>query len=123
MGQRWEITPEDINLEALAQEIREASRPLHLNVLAQTAVRSRLEAEARERVYAPGAQYASGEIIRFNGQLATVKAVTKGGNPKQGSFQILTLVLPDGTERHMAAEVSGAPAEDRRPVTEEQVRQ
>ncbi len=116
-----EMTVKD--LQTLVQVIREAGRPVHVNVLAQAAVRSRLEAEAQKRLYAPGARYTHGETIHFNGQPAKVKAVTDGSNPKQGSFKILTLVLPDGTERHMAAEVPGAPAEDRLPVTEEQVHQ
>ena len=116
------MTLESVDVETLAQMIRQTGRPVHVNVLARAAVQAQLEAEVGERRYAPGAQYASGETIRFNGQPATVKAVKAGGNPKQGQFKILTLALPDGTERYMAAEVSGAPAEDRQPVTDEQVR-
>jgi len=116
-----ETTIQDVNLEALAQVIHERGRPVHLNQLARAAVRARLQAEAGERLYAPGAQYTLGETIRFSDQSATVKAVKAGGNPKQGPFKILTLALPDGTERYMAAEVPGAPAEDRQPVTDEQV--
>ena len=116
-----EMAVKDVNLDALAQVIRETGRPVHVNLLARAAMRARLQAEAGERLYAPGAQYAAGETIRFHSRSATVKAVKAGGNPKQGPFKILTLALPDGTERHMAAEVPGAPAEDRQPVTDEQV--
>jgi len=116
-----EMNVQDVNLESLAQEIHVAGRPLHVNVLARVAVRAWLEAQAGERHYAPGARYAPGETIRFNGQLVTVKAVQAGGNPKQGQFKVLTLVLPDGTETYMAAAIAGAPAEDRRPVSDEQV--
>ncbi len=116
-----EMAVKDVNLDALAHVIRETGQPVHVNLLARAAMRARLQAEAGERLYAPGAQYAAGETIRFHSRSATVKAVKAGGNPKQGPFKILTLALPDGTERHMAAEVPGAPAEDRQPVTDEQV--
>ncbi len=111
----------EVNRERLAQAVREAGHPVHLNLLAQEAVRAWLEDRAAERGYAPGARYESRETIRFNGQPVQVKAVEIGSNPKQGQFQIVTLLLPDGTERWMAAGVPGAPAEDRPPVTEEQV--
>jgi formylglycine-generating enzyme required for sulfatase activity len=114
------ITPDVVNVGALAQVIRDAGKPVHVDVLAQAAVRALLEAE--ERRYAPGAQYAPGETIRCNGQLVKVKAVQDGSNLKQGSFKILTLALPDGAERNLAAEVAGAPAEDQEPVTDQKVR-
>jgi len=118
-----EMTVKDVSLEVLAQVIREAGRPVHVNVLTRAAVRAKLETQTGERWYAPGAQYATGETIRFNDQPAVVKAIEAGSNPKQGPFKILTLVLPDGTARYMAAEVPGAPVEDRQPVTDDQVRQ
>ncbi|GAB4537244.1 MAG: hypothetical protein Kow0063_23690 [Anaerolineae bacterium] len=121
MKPRAQMTVQDISLETLAQTIRAAGRPVHINVLARAAARAWLEAEAGERRYAPGAQYTPGESIRFGGQPATVKAVQAGGNPGQGPFKILTLALPDGRERHMAAEVPGAPADDGQPATDEQV--
>lgn len=116
------IVAKDVNLEALAQVLREAGRPVHVNALARAAVQARLETKARERLYMPGSRYTPGETVCFNGQPATVKAVKAGGNPKQGQFKILTLALLDGTELYMAAEVPGAPAGDRQPVTDEQVR-
>ncbi|MBM4465995.1 MAG: hypothetical protein FJ014_10670 [Chloroflexi bacterium] len=115
------MTLESVYVGTLAQVIRESGRPMHVNVLARAAVRAQLEAEPGERLYAPGARYAEKETIRFKDQSARVKAVRAGGNPKQGKFKILTLALPDGTERYVAAEVPGAPAEDRQPVTDDQV--
>ena len=104
--------------EVLAQTIRSAGRPLHVNVLA----RAWLAAQAGGRRYAPGSRYRPEETIILDGQQAVVEAVERAKNPIQGTFAILTLRFPDGTKRLMAAEVPGAPAEDRRPVTDEQVR-
>ena len=115
------ICSKDVDLEGLAKVIREKGQPVHVNVLARASVQSQLEAEAGQRSYVPGARYIQGETIRFRRQSATVKSVRIGGNPKQGRFNVLTLVLADGTERYMAAEVPGAPAQGRQPVTNEQV--
>jgi hypothetical protein len=117
-----ETSVENVDLEALVQVIRDAGRPVHVNVLAQAAVRTWLEAEAGKRHYVPGAKYVQSETIWFNNQPVMVKAVRAGSNPKQGHFTVLTLVLPDGTERYVAGEVVGAPAQDREPVSEERVR-
>jgi len=115
------MTENDVNLDIQSQAIRETGRPVHTNILARSAVRAWLETGAGERYYAPGAQYRAGETVLFNDQYATVKSVQEGGNPVQGSFTVLTLVLPDGTECLMAAQVPGAPAEDHRPATEAQL--
>jgi hypothetical protein len=111
----------DVNLELLAQQLWTAGRPLHINVLARAAVRAWLEDQAEVRLYVPGARYVPGETIHFKDELVTVKAVQTASNLKQGQFKILTLALPDGTEKHMAAEVTGAPAEERQPVSDEQL--
>lgn len=116
-----ETSVENVALETLALVIRETGRPVHVNVLAQAAVRAWLEAEAVERHYAPGAKYVQSETIWFNNQPVMVKAVRAGSNPKQGHFKVLTLVLPDGTEQYMAGEVAGASAQDREPMSEERV--
>ena len=116
------MTGGDVNLDHLAQVVREAGRPVHVNVLSRAAVRAWLEAgAATERRYAAGARYRAGETIRFDDQRATVQSVRAESNPVQGPFSVLTLVLPDGTERLMAADVPGAPAEDRAVVTAAQV--
>ena len=104
--------------ELLAQTIRSAGRPLHVNVL----TRAWLAAQAGGRRYASGSRYRPEETIILDGQQAVVEAVERAENPIQGPFAILILRLPDGTKRLMAAEVPGAPAEDRQPVTDEQVR-
>ena len=115
------MTGDDVNLDRLARVVREAGRPVHVNVLARAAVRAWLEAGTAARRYAPGARYRAGETIRFDDQRATVQSVRAESNPVQGPFSVLTLVLPDGTERLMAAEVPGAPAEDRIAIAPAQV--
>jgi hypothetical protein len=116
------IAEEDVNLDELAQVIRETGRPVPITVLTRVAVRVLLEDRAKERCYVPGAQYTQGETIRFNGQLSIVKSVRLGNNPRQGHFKVLTLALPDGTEQYMVAEVDGAPYQDRETVSDQHVR-
>ncbi len=108
---------EDVDLRVLAQEVREAGQPVHLNVLAQAALRARLKAATTERLYAPGAKYTEKEIIRFEGQPVIIDSVETGSNPKQGQFQVLTLRLPNGKVRYMAAGIDGAPARDRKSIS------
>jgi len=110
-----------VNPDVLAQTMRLAGHPVHINVLARAAVRTWVEAGVGVRHYAPGARYQAGETVMFGDQHATVRSVQEGDNPIQGPFSVLTLALPDGTERLMAAEVPGAPAGDRQPVTETRV--
>jgi len=113
----------DVNLDRdrLVQVIREAGSPVHINVLTHAVLQAWLEDSTRERRYAPGAQYRTGDTILFQGQRTTVAAVREAANPAQGSFAILTLALPDGTQRIMAAQIPGAPAEDHPPIGEAQV--
>jgi hypothetical protein len=112
---------QEVDLEALARAIRSAGRPLHINRLVYVAALAWLEAYRISRPYAPGSIYRVGETVILGDQRATVKNVQRGENPKQGPFAILTLCLPDGTERLMAAEIPGAPKEDRQPITNVQV--
>ena len=121
MPRQGEMTENDVNLEILSQVIREAGQPVHINVLTRAAARAWLEVGAGVRHYAPGARYQAGETVLFGDQRAMVESVRQGGNPVQGPFAVLALLLPDGTERFMAAEVPEAPAEDRQPVTEARV--
>jgi hypothetical protein len=109
----------DVDLESLAEAIREKGRPVLLNSLALVAVQAWLK---HSRIYAPGAAYTVGEHIRWKGQRAYVVAVEKGENPHQGTFKIINLSLPNGQHVRMAAEVPGAPNQDREPVSEEKVR-
>ena len=115
------MTLNDVDLDILEALIHEAGRPVHVNVLTRAAIRAWLSAGEEGRRYAPGAQYQVGETVLFEGQRAAVESVREGSNPVQGPFAVLTLVLPGGTERLMAARVPGAPAEDREPVTEARV--
>lgn len=120
MNPTLEMSRDRVDREALAQDIRSAGRPVHINVLARTSVQARLKVEAEERCYAPGARYSQGETIRFDDQSVVVKAVQAVSNPEQGQFAVLTLVLPDGSERRMAADVAGASAQDREPVSSDE---
>jgi hypothetical protein len=109
----------DLNPEPFVDLIHDAGRPLHLNVLAQHAAQTWLEARAQQRCYAPGTQYKPGERIRFRGQWATVTNVQSACNPAQGEFSILTIRLPDGSKCFMAAGIPGAPVDEQQPVTPE----
>ncbi len=110
----------NVSADALVQLIRQAGRPVHINVLTRAALQAWLETGG-ERHYAPGADYQVGETVLLEGQRTVVKAVQPGHNPLQGFFSVVTLALPDGTERLMAAGISGAPAGERRPVSEAEV--
>ena len=112
---------DEVSLGPLSQVIREAGRPVHINVLDREAARAWLEADGGARQYAPGAHYGPGETVLLEGQPTTVKSVLKGCNPIQGVFTILKLLLPDGKERLMAADVPGARSDERRVVTDAQV--
>ncbi len=112
---------QEVDLEALARAIRSAGRPLHINRLVYVAALAWLEIQRSIRPYAPGSTYRVGETVILGEQRAKVKDVQRGENPKQGPFAILTLRLPDGTERLMAAEIPGAPAENRQPITDAQI--
>ena len=123
MAERPTPDARGMDLEALALAMREAGRPMHVNVLARTAVRAWLQGEASERGYAPGERYDANEVVRLEGESSTVESVTEGSNREQGCFKIVTFLLPDGTKRRMAAEVPGGSVAGHREVTEEQVGQ
>lgn len=115
------ITVEDIDVDALAEQVRAEGKPVHENVLARVVATQRLQDLLTVRLYAPGARYRAGERIVYDNQEVTVKTVREGGNPKQGDFQVLTLVLPNGTERYMAAGIVDASTQDQREVTKDEV--
>ncbi len=106
-----EMGPQDVDLDALEDQIRSAGKPVHINSLARAAAQSWSSRLATRRQYAPGSRYARGEIVLIDGQAYVVKAVTPARNQEQGHFQIVALELPDGTKRLKAAQVRGAPAE------------
>lgn len=103
------ITLNAASLAAIADLIREAGSPLHINRLAPIAVRLWLESQAGQRAYAPGAIYAEGEVVQFHGRSARVIAVQPGDNPKQGKFHIVTLRFEDDSQKRVAAAIDGAP--------------
>lgn len=110
-----------INLPTVETYIRNRGRPVHINMLARTAVSAWLEQNTQIRQYAPDITYTVGDMIQFNGRATTITAIQPGYNPQQGKFQILTLVLPDGTQKHIASGISGTPHIDRVEVTVDRV--
>lgn len=123
LGSKMEVS--DVNLFYLAEAIRKKGRPVLLNSLALVAVQAWLEPA---RLYTPGAAYTVGEWILWKGQRTYVVAVNEGENPQQGKFMVINLSLPDGQHMRLAAEVPGAPKQDRKqqdrkPVSEEKVRE
>ena len=103
MGTWLDKFREGIDLDYLAGFIRGEGKPIHVRILSQKSLRQWLEKSQRK--YAPGAKYSKEESIFFKGQMATVKAVREGSNPKQGHFEILTLELADGTSVFIASDV------------------
>lgn len=112
-----------IDPDKLAELILTANKPLHINVLAREILKSHLESQTTERLYAPGAAYAIGEKIRYDSYIASINAITDGSNPKQGAFKILHLVTNSGTEFYLASQVPGAPNQDRSKVTDQAIAQ
>lgn len=102
----------EVHVDALAEFIRDIEQPVKITKLAKRAVRVWLERSGRQRRYAPGVTYKVGETLLFKGESATIVRITKGQNPKQGQFQIVTLSLENGHKKHMAAGVKGAESDD-----------
>jgi hypothetical protein len=108
------IKASDVDIEILAQVIRDTGRPVSVNKLAQTVVRT-LESSLREqsserltevrevRRYTPSAAYTVGDKVHWKGEIGEVKALVDGTNPRQGEFKILTLALPDGEHVRLVA--------------------
>ena len=111
----------DIDPVDLAKVIRDAGKPVHINVLARTVATSWLNQVESERGYAPGAFYEEGENIQLYGRSATITVIQPGHNPKQGEFQILQLTFADGSHKQIAAGIEGAPNNDRIEITPEQL--
>jgi hypothetical protein len=132
----------NVDIDILAQVIREAGHPVHVNNLARSFVQARMLAERKHvprssipiigrceagvktrevRRYTPSATYAVGEKVRWKGKFGEVKAVADGENPRQGNFVVLTLVFPDGSQIRLAAKAGGEEIQDRRSVSDEKV--
>lgn len=102
----------ELDIAVFINFIREKGRPVHINTLTEHAAQMLMEAKAQRRHYAPGERYAVGEVIYFRDRCVTVASVQEAKNSAQGSFSILSLALPDGTECLMAAGIPDAPADD-----------
>lgn len=100
---------------AIAEAIRAAARPVHINKLTRTAIAAWLAQSPQAHPYAPGNSYQVGDLLLLNGRSATVTGVQPGHNPQQGHFQIISLHLANGRQKLMAAAIAGAPTAE--PVT------
>jgi len=99
-----------MDLDWLATYIREADRPVAIDVLARQAVRAMVVNDGNLRTYAAGRSYRKGERVRLlDGSLGDILAVETGSNELQGTFEILSLRKRDGDIIRMAAQVQGAP--------------
>ena len=107
MSQRIPI--QDINLDRLADLIREQEAPVSLANLAREAIRSYLTTDNGTPVFAPGGQYPPGTRLRFNGLVGDVVNAQNAQNVVQGNFKILTLRLKGGENVRVAAEIDRAP--------------
>ncbi len=75
-----------VDLEKLAQIIQEAGRPMLLDKLVQ--------------ISNPEISHVKMPRDHFKDQPALVKAIQDSGNTQNGTLRVLTLLLPDGTERY-----------------------
>jgi hypothetical protein len=100
---------QEINLDRLADVIREQGTPVSLANLAREAIRSYLTTDNGMPVFAPGGRYSPGTRLRFNGLVGDVVDVQNAQNTVQGDFKILTLRLKDGDRVRVAAEIDQAP--------------
>ncbi|HHE71710.1 MAG TPA: hypothetical protein ENL34_05460 [Chloroflexi bacterium] len=96
------------DLEALKAELEHAQARHTLDELVERLVRLTLARTTGLRIYSPVETYEVGERIIFRGQPADILDVRSGGNPSQGTFQVLELKLEDGTVERVVASVPGA---------------
>ena len=100
---------ESAELESLLAWVAQSGGSVSPDQLVCQAAALLLERDVAARAYAPGARYAVGERVRFEGHVAEVVAVHQRGSPVQGSFAVLELRLPDGSVTRVVAEVRRAP--------------
>lgn len=99
-----------LDLDWLAELVREASQPLPIGDLAREAVRASLIGDEQLRLYVPGRHYRRGERLRLlDGRLGDVVTVEGGENPNQGAFKVIWLRLRDGEMLRLASEVADGP--------------
>ncbi|MCJ7548830.1 MAG: hypothetical protein MUQ30_04015, partial [Anaerolineae bacterium] len=94
----------------LATHIREANRPVAIDMLARQALRAMVVREGHLRVYAAGRSHRKEERVRLqDGRLGEIVSVETGSNDMQGTFEILSLRMHDGDTVRVAARIQGAP--------------
>ena len=97
----------------LATYIREANRPVAIDMLARQAVRAMVVSDGHLRAYAAGRSHRKEERVRLlDGRLGDILSVETGSNDVQGTFEILSLRMRDGDIVRVAARVEGAPEID-----------
>jgi hypothetical protein len=114
---KLEITPQDI--EAVHSHLFEVETPLTARELTSVLASARMgtEKQARDaqrqaagRIYLPKEQYAAGDELVFPALdciKGRVTASRAGVNPEVEAFQVISVVMNDGTERLFAAGLPG----------------
>lgn len=98
--------PLGVDLDLIADHLREAGSPVPLPELARVVLRRTFQSSSRQPLYTPRGQYHLGERIRLSdGRVGDVVAVEDGENDRQGRFKILTLRFRDGSSLALASEV------------------
>lgn len=103
------INVQEVNLDRLAEVIREEGIPIPLEALVREAIRSYLTTDNGVPVFAPGGRYTSGRRLRYHGFVGDIVDVESGQNAVQGAFKILTLRLKEGGRIRVAAGIDHAP--------------
>jgi len=102
--------PASMDLDWLATYIREADRPVAIDMLARQAVRAMVVSNGNLRTYAAGRSYRKEERVRLlDGRVGDILSVESGSNDVQGSFEILSLRMRGGDMIRIAGRVQGAP--------------
>jgi len=102
--------PASMDLDWLATYIREADRPVAIDMLARQAVRAMVVSNGNLRTYAAGRSYRKEERVRLlDGRVGDILSVESGSNDVQGSFEILSLRMRGGDIIRIAGRVQGAP--------------
>lgn len=90
-----QLTQEDVCLEPLLAIMASSDEPVPLTTLTQTFVKEWLAAWLYPVTYQPTQNYQAGTFLRLpTGQIARIKQIAPGYNPKQGNFQVLAFAAP-----------------------------
>jgi hypothetical protein len=105
------LPPGTLNLDWLADFVREANQPLPISDLARESIRASLVEDSQLRLYVPGCHYRRGERLRLlDGRVGDVVSVESGGNATQGTFNVIWVRVREGEMLRLASEVPGGPS-------------